>query len=141
MLTSGAVAQDDAKPCAFGYCKGDLVDDVTLSVNADGLSYIRTEHRFFDTLAVYFTRSQGVCRIAGLRAVDVDRYGDAHKMVLNWFVDLISSKYGKPSIELDFLQHGSVWNEPQDWLMSLRQKNRHLEPTGLRTKVQNYRKE
>ena len=121
-LPSIAMAQEgDVKPCAFGYCRGQIINEEPEG-EEDGFLFIRAEHRAFDHLAVYFTHNQGVCGVAGYSYLNGDEYGLAHKREFSKFVDLVRRKNGSPTVENDFLRPGSIWDEPQYWLMALRRQ-------------------
>lgn len=119
LLSCSAIAEDDdAKPCVLGYCKGTTIDQEPININdVDGLPYIEVEHEAFDSLAVYFTPNHGVCRLLGLSYVDGDWYGSAHRRAFDRFVEFISSEYGEPSVELDFVRKASIGKKLQEWLM------------------------
>lgn len=65
-----------------------------------------------------------------LRALGVDIstsvYGDELKDAFNSIEKSIASSYGG-SKRYDFLRDGSIWNEPQDYMMGLLKKERALE--------------
>jgi len=40
--------------------------------------------------------------------------------------DAISQTYGQPEFTLDHVRAGSIWKEPEDWMMGLRKEEREL---------------
>lgn len=128
LLCASAQAEDESV-CVFGYCMGQTIDGEPKGTAKNGLHYIKMQQHplAFDEGWVYYTQETGVCAVRGYFFIDnADNYGDAHKVAFNRFVDLISEKYGQPTEEFDFLETGSIWNKPRDWLTALRKKERHL---------------
>lgn len=94
---------EHAKPCAFGYCKGQKIDQEPQDHADDGMAFIKVRHRAFNRgLTIYFTRRQGVCSLKGLHGANWVRgegNRDTHAQKFREFVALVSEKYGKPSAE------------------------------------------
>ena len=111
----------------FGYHKGQKIDTPAEGHTKDGLSYITVDHKAFDEgVVVYFTEKTGVCKLMGFDEVtNPDKYGIEHRNAYERFRDRVAAKYGEYK-EYDFLCSSSIWDEPDDWLMSLRKKERTL---------------
>lgn len=129
LLTFGTTvvcqAQETKPPCAFGFCMGQTVMEVTMK--ADGIHFYEAESDYFTYLVVGHTPKAGVCKVAGLKTVvDPDEYGVEHRIVFNKFAEKIVAKYGEPERKVDHLIPGSIWNEPIDWLMGLEKQERYL---------------
>ena len=118
-------AQETKPPCALGYCMGQPVMEV--STKEDGIHLYVTESDYFTYLVVGNTPKAGVCKVAGLQNVpNPDKYGVEHRMAFDNIADKIVAKYGEPESKVDRLLPGSIWDEPQDWLMGLWKKERYL---------------
>jgi hypothetical protein len=86
-------------------------------------------HEAFETYGLLATPEHGLCKIMAIgRTVVTSVYGTQLKEKFNDVSDALESKYGKPDSDgkHDFLNRGSIWNEPQDWMMALRKKERTL---------------
>ena len=119
---------NDAKlPSVLGFRMGQTIKDEAEG-DATGVSYRAYEHRAFsEGVTVYWTTATGVCKLMGLHTVvSPDEYGDAHKSEVNRFTEIVKTKYGEPTESLDFANEGSIYDEPQDWLMGLRKRERQL---------------
>ena len=84
-------------------------------------------HAAFEVYALLIAPSSGLCQI---RAVGKDIRTSSHGLQLrSSFEDLVSAlseSYGKVT-KLDRLLPGSIWDEPEDWMMSLVKKERFLQ--------------
>lgn len=58
-------------------------------------------------------------------SIESSSFGTAVKNEFEEIKDQLAMKYGKPQ-ELDFLMPGSIWKEPEDWMMSLYKEERYL---------------
>jgi hypothetical protein len=66
----------------------------------------------------------GLCRLIAVgRTFENDAYGSNVSGEYGRLKELIFSKYGA-SKEFDFLQAGSIWNEPKDWSMAVMKDER-----------------
>ena len=74
-----------------------------------------------------FSPKDGLLQIMAFgNDIDTNGFGEAvHKSFME-ILDDISQTYGKPGI-IDHVEVGSIWNEPQDWMMGLLKKERILE--------------
>ena len=71
---------DEAKPCAFGYCMGQAVEQEPTFFHSDGISVLAVDHALFDPLTVFWTPATGVCRLVGMvRINSPDNYGTLHR--------------------------------------------------------------
>ena len=59
------------------------------------------------------------------RDIHAGAYGSDLQLAFNTISAMVSEKYG-PGERFDHLSAGSIWAEPRDWMMGLRQKERTL---------------
>lgn len=79
----------------------------------------------FSALTVYGTENTGACRLQLIKTLEnADAYGDDVRSAMTNIKDTLESKYDNASSEYDYLRHGSIWDEPKDWLTGLRLKER-----------------
>lgn len=80
----------------------------------------------FEGFGLLISPKSGLCQIRALgKNIDTDSYGLALQSKYKELLDSLSSIYGKPK-STDFLLSGSIWKEPQDWMMALNKKERFL---------------
>jgi hypothetical protein len=63
--------------------------------------------------------------VASSNNIDTNDFGEALKDKFEQIQAGLSKAYG-PGKSYDFLQAGSIWNEPQDWMMGLLKHERTL---------------
>ncbi len=84
-------------------------------------------HPDFESYSIILTPQQGLCKIqASGKDVNTSAFGDELKAKHIEFVKALSNKYGSPGNNYDFLRLGSIWKDPQDWMMALLKKERTL---------------
>ncbi|CAO97462.1 hypothetical protein [Erwinia tasmaniensis] len=80
----------------------------------------------FEVYGLMISPKSGLCEIKALgKRIDTDSHGLALRSKYNELSDSLSSIYGKPE-NTDFLLSGSIWKEPQDWMMGLNKNERFL---------------
>ncbi|KFD24097.1 hypothetical protein GYRE_01427 [Yokenella regensburgei ATCC 49455] len=88
----------------------------------------------FDMYGLLISPNVGLCQITAVgKLIDTDSYGLALKSKFEYLRAPLSSLYGKAKTK-DLLLAGSVWKEPQDWMMGLSKKERFLSATWKGTK-------
>jgi hypothetical protein len=84
-------------------------------------------HPAFENYVLIFSPNDGLLQIAALgNDITTSVFGD---VLQNSFIEIrsaISQTYGKPECNYDYLRAGSIWKEPQDWMMGLFRGERHL---------------
>ena len=84
-------------------------------------------HTDFDLYTVILTPEQGLCKIqASSKEIDTSSFGTELESKYRRLIDAMSEKYGPPGKNFDFLSAGSLWEEPQYWMMALLKKERTL---------------
>ena len=82
-------------------------------------------HPDFPELDLIVTPSHGLCKIAAWTGnIKTSAYGTELQTVFTRVQGALSAKYGKAEKTYDFLRVGSIWKEPQDWMMGLLKKER-----------------
>ena len=88
----------------------------------------------FDAYGLLISPTAGLCQIRAIgKNVATDRYCIALKSKYEELSGSLSSIYGKAE-KNDFLLSGSIWKEPQDWMMALNKKERFLSAEWKGTK-------
>ena len=108
---------------AFGYTLGEPMPEETTLHEASGFLFAGKEVGEWRAFASGL-ESTGICRINLSREVDTGGHGvEAMNVAKSVESDLVE-KYGEPTVNRNLLREGSVWKEPQYWVMALVQKDR-----------------
>lgn len=93
-------------------------------------------HPAFEVYTLIISPELGVLKIGAVGVtISTSSFGTE---IHNSFVeirDAVSETYGKPSTEFDFVQSGSLWTEPNDWMMGLLKKERSLDAYWISKKA------
>jgi hypothetical protein len=85
-------------------------------------------HSAFESYLVVISPEKGVVKVVAIgNTVQTNGYGQELKDAYTAVVDGATQKYGTPTNSFDFLPSGSMWQEPQYWLMGLLKKDRELQ--------------
>ncbi|MCM2340111.1 hypothetical protein [Rhodoferax sp.] len=88
---------------------------------------LKQGHPDFEVYSVIITPSQGLCKITAFgKDFDTSSYGLELTSKYKDIKNSLKQKYGNTSQDLDFLMAGSIWKNSNEWMMSLRQKERKL---------------
>ncbi|HDL7415605.1 TPA: hypothetical protein SK294_003928 [Yersinia enterocolitica] len=80
----------------------------------------------FEVYGLLISPNVGLCEIRAVgKDISTDRYGLALQSKYEDLSNSLSSIYGKAE-KNDFLLSGSIWKDPQDWMMALNKKERFL---------------
>lgn len=83
-------------------------------------------HSSFEAYIVRFSSSTGACWVKAIgKDIDADNFGIRTKVELEKISDQIKKKYGNYE-KTDRLFSGSIWDDPDDWMMGLYKNERFL---------------
>jgi hypothetical protein len=86
-------------------------------------------HPAFKTYLVRATPGLGVVWIKGLgEAIENDAFGGATRAAVDRLKEQLALRYKEPR-KLDFLMHGSIWEDPKYWMMGLSANERYYSYT------------
>jgi len=97
--------------------------------NDDALLLTRAPkpHPDFDQYMVTISPERGLLKISAIGiTIQTNRYGTVLKAAFDEVRTAVASTYGPPSKDFNFLRSGSIWNEPEDWMMGLVKEERVL---------------
>ncbi|MEJ3661628.1 hypothetical protein WD277_11715 [Pseudomonas fragi] len=78
----------------------------------------------FERYALVISPTVGLCQIRAIgKTISTNGYGHQLKSSFEEIENALTNIYGKPT-KLDILMPGSIWKEPNDWMMGLRQNDR-----------------
>lgn len=135
-LCAGLVAAPRAQPWTgplgtqMGITKSQLRGVIKTAPLNDSVLISETApvpHPVFLDYAYRFANASGLCSVVALTpAIKASSFGDEIRGQFNELSEALVGRYGKPSNSFDFVRQGSLWTKPQDWMMALRAKERHL---------------
>ena len=84
-------------------------------------------HPSFESYAVIATNTHGVCKVIGVgKTINSNNFGTQLKSEFSDLRAALENKYGKPETNLDQLFPGSIWDDPENFMMGLLKKERLL---------------
>jgi len=90
------------------------------------LTDVPTPHSAFEAYIVQIAPKSGLCWVKAIgKDVATSSYGSELKSEFRKMEEKLGSSYGQHKT-LDTLLPGSIWNEPNDWMMGLIKKERIL---------------
>ncbi len=127
------IATIEAKAGPFGLDMGtplaELNKQMTLKLEKSGFystPSVPKAHPDFDDYRLIVTPVHGLCKIVAFsKSISTSIYGTELVSKFSELESALTTKYGN-SKRYDFLRQGSIWNEPRDWMMGLRKKERTL---------------
>jgi hypothetical protein len=125
ILASNAVAGP------FGFEMGMTLKQIegTPEKGPDGLYILNNAPKPYSAFKSYVLQvapKAGLCMIKAIgKDISTNSYGFELKSEFNKMVERLEAIYGNYII-IDLLFPGSIWNEPNEWMMSLIQKERFL---------------
>ncbi len=106
------------------------------SINLFAAEKLPKQNTDFDFYALLISPKAGLCEIRAIgKDITTDSYGLAIKSKFEDLTNSLSSIYGKADTT-DVLLSGSIWKEPQDWVMGLNKKERFLSSVWKGSKEQ-----
>jgi hypothetical protein len=101
--------------------KGSTEDITILTLNT-----APKPHPDIEDYMLLFSSTDGLLKIvASRRTIRTNGFGSALRDAFLELRDAVAGVYGNPKT-FDFLESGSIWKEPEDWMMGLLKQERHL---------------
>jgi len=124
-ILGGFLSPSSSLAGPFGFDLSTAPDTRHCKKLADRPLYYKCEtaprlHSDFEYVVIKYHPEIGLCMLKGVgRNVDTNLFGSDLKIRLEKISNQVSSIYGEPSEVVDFLFPGSIWDEPEDYMMSL----------------------
>ena len=104
---------------------------VSVSQEASPNLYQTTEvpkqSSLFESYVLQSTKETGLCFVKGIGTdIATDDFGSRIKSEFDGLEELLERKYGPSTDEYDFVRVGSLWDDPQDFMMVLLKNERYL---------------
>jgi len=82
-------------------------------------------HPEFEEYAVQYVEGVGICFVGAIgKTIRNDSYGITTKRRVDAIAKQLKPKYGIETEKIDELFYGSIWDEPDDWMMGIRKNER-----------------
>ncbi|RFS79015.1 hypothetical protein D0U00_11880 [Leclercia adecarboxylata] len=105
---------------------GEVLKPVDGKVNLYMLSAAPKKNPDFESFGLLISPEAGLCQIRAIgKDINSDSYGIALKTKFDELSNTLKSIYGDGK-KTDFLLSGSIWKDPNDWMMSLTKGERVL---------------
>jgi hypothetical protein len=89
-------------------------------------SIVPKPHPAFELYGLVIGTKTGLCKVsANGKDIRTNRFGEGLVRATNDLAEALTSKYGTPN-RLDFLNDGSIWDDPEDWMTGLQKDERVL---------------
>jgi hypothetical protein len=84
-------------------------------------------HAAFESFTLMFSAKDGLLKIIAYgKDIRTNGFGEAVRTSFDELRDAVSQTYGKPGKSIDFVRTGSIWHEPEDFMMGLLKEERNL---------------
>jgi hypothetical protein len=84
-------------------------------------------HSAFEKYLVIVSPKHGLCKAIGIgEDISVNSFGEELISAFGKVESALKSKYGEESLKLDSVRPGSIWHEPNEWMMALKLHERVL---------------
>lgn len=119
----------------FGLDKGMSLEEVRRHGNfiaeRDSFWYrttsIRHGHDNFEGYSALIVPGFGLCKVLGIgKDINSNAFGDQVRATFQDLAAALTQKYGPPTNQYDFVKAGSIWNDPNDFMMGLVKEERVL---------------
>lgn len=110
----------------FGLEMGSKIETLDVEKNESKFTFssVPKPHPIFKTYSGWQVTSTGLCRVIGISdPFENDSYGQNVREAFDKVKAALSEKYGIAR-NIESLRSDSIWNEPRDWVMSLKQSER-----------------
>lgn len=110
----------------FGIDMGSSINthDVAKTESKFTFNSVPSPHPLFVEYSGWQTTNTGVCRVLAIsKTYENDAFGSNLRSDFERITDALNAKYGRGE-KIDILRTGSIWDEPRDWVMSIRQNER-----------------
>jgi len=115
----------------FGLKKGMSLNEIggqpkKLGNGVYKLTKVPKPHSAFEFYVVRVSTKEGLCFIKAVgKDISTNRYGVSLESEFELIEKKLEANYGKYE-KIDFLLTGSIWDEPEDWMMGLLKQERVL---------------
>jgi len=135
-LLVGMLLPVGASASAFGFKAGMTKDQIVAALGKGALADVDGDlyafstapspHPDFETYTCIISPEKGLLKVvANGKTIDTNDFGAGVRDQFDKVAAALTDAYGQGSL-FDHLEEGSIWNEPQDWMMGLLKKDREL---------------
>ncbi|WP_395055218.1 hypothetical protein [Polaromonas sp.] len=81
----------------------------------------------FTAYGYWITPEHGLCKVTGISdAIKTNVFGEQLRDKYGAVKGALVEKYAKPSFDKDYVERGSIWTDPQDFMAGLQKQDRAL---------------
>ena len=114
----------------MGWTKQDLIENDVEILLEEGNAFLvapPAPHSSFDTYLVDIDLDFGLYTIIAISdSISTSENGQQFLSEYNNIKKQLTTSYGEPTNDINRLSYGSIWDEPQDFMMSLLKKDRTI---------------
>lgn len=131
VVIAGVLTSGIAFAGPFGLRMGMSINDIDAKARsaAPGIystTQVPKPHSAFENYGVKVAPKSGLCWVKAVgKDISTSAYGMELKAAFKEMETKLAKVYGKPEV-IDFLMPESIWDSPNDFMMSLIKKERHL---------------
>lgn len=137
-LSWSCVATGQTADGPFGFYKGETMEQAIASVGRSHVKETKGDmlhldaapkgHPEFEEYSLIFSPRDGLLKITAI-GVDIknDADGSDSRAKFQRFKTALTSTYGQPSDQFDFLKAGSIWTDSNDFMMGILKQERILD--------------
>lgn len=90
-----------------------------------GCKTVPKPHPEFELYAIQYVEGVGICAVTAVsKTIENDSYGFTTKRRVDAIAKQLKQKYGVETLKFDRLLYGSIWDDPDDWMMGVHQNER-----------------
>ena len=115
----------------LGIAEGEPMTDLKGAATTENpgqykLSTVPTPYPGVDFYWVKASAKTGACMVKAIgQDVEGDSQGSELRSTVDHVKDDLVERYGPPTANIDYLQSGSIWHDPQDWMMAVAKNERN----------------
>lgn len=134
MLAASSLAQGP-----FGFQRGMTKEQILAAAGTKAVDKGRSKddsividtapkpHPDVDAYILFISPKEGLLKVVAIsKGVPANGFGDRVRDMYKQFRDAMAGAYGPPTRDYDFLKSGSIWHEPEDFMMGLLKEERLL---------------
>ncbi|QEI06071.1 hypothetical protein FXN63_09660 [Pigmentiphaga aceris] len=134
VFANAAGAQETSGPFGLrqGMTKAEIEKLVKLERIRDSLSYstdtLPVPHSAFSRYLLKISATHGLCSVIAIgHEKRTDSFGESLHQDFTKLKDALTARYGKPEMHIDGVRRGSIWKNPEDFMMGLLNEERMLD--------------
>lgn len=113
---------------AFGIQQGTPISRLNIVDTISPYYFIVTvpqPNNEFESYSVVATKGAGVCKVTGIgKTLEADRFGSQARQTFGNLKSALTSRYGEPDHQFDFIRRGALWDGDHEWSAAINKNER-----------------